>query len=105
MTAIGILMGIILFALPAVASGWYYKSWRRGFIVAAASVLGPVIGVLLFRLAMQALVRPTGEDTMGWNFVAVGFGGPIGWLAGVFGSAIVFARRDRNLKPKTSRRR
>ncbi len=91
MMAIGIVVGVIFFGLPAIATGWHSRSWTRGLMVAAASILGPAVGVLLLNLIFQTFVRPTGEDVVGWRFVAVGFGGPLGWLVGVFGSAIVFA--------------
>src|SRR5262245_46042255 len=99
MAAIVIVMGIILIVLPAIAAGWHYRSLNRAFIIAFGAILGPAIVVLLLNVVIQ-LLHPT--DEVGWKFVAAGLGGPAGWVAGVFGPALAFARRDRNLRPSGS---
>jgi hypothetical protein len=63
----------------------------RRVTLATGAMLGPIVGVIVTRMIVEATQHPKGEGAIGWDAVSLAIGAPGGWIAGLVLPTIAFA--------------
>ena len=93
---IGILISyVIVFGIPGIAVGFYFKSFFRGcFVTVATFVFMFVLTVTAVAVA-HLLFKNLGEAAEQYRLIAFIIAVPSGWLLGLILPVISFRRKDR----------
>jgi hypothetical protein len=97
-----LLVNFVVLVLPGLIVGLLFKSVRRGAIVAACTLIAPVVATLVLIIGFEVIMEPGAEGSVGWGLVSL-IGIPLGWLFGIVAPVTVFNLKDMKAKRQNTR--
>ncbi len=94
-------VSVVVFVIPGLIAGFYFKSVSRCKIVYAWTFACPVIATLIVGLVIYLFVGPFDEvETEGWAILSLDIGIPCGWVLGLMVPMVIYLLNDRKARKK-----
>jgi hypothetical protein len=92
---------VVVFVIPGLIAGFYFKSVSRCKIVYAWTFAGPVIATLISGLVIYLFVGPFDESETEWlAILSLDIGIPCGWVLGLMVPMVIYLLNDRKVRKK-----